>query len=134
MLLIQDYENLTVVDLSNNGIKEIKFATVEKRKEIIWKKEILNSTYIGMHPTVRDPFERRGIYLGQSLVPGAGQGIFAKRDFFSSELVSYLSGVKIDKDDMFPPDLTQDQLEVAGAYAFGFGVSYQLHVADKLHI
>ena len=47
----------------SNGMKELRIETVEARKEILWKRENLNATYIGKHPTVRDPLERRNIAI-----------------------------------------------------------------------
>merc|ERR1712080_760194 len=65
-----------------------------------------------------------GIHVGQSSIPGSGEGIFAKRDFFPGQLVSYLSGLKITEDGIFPPGLTRQEQEVAGSYYFGFGVAF----------
>lgn len=105
----------------SGGIKEISFRTVEKRKEIVWKKENMNDTYIGMHPTVRDPFERRSTYIGESALPGSGEGIFAKRYFLPGKLVSYFSGLKVKQSQIFPPGMNKAEKEIAGSYYFGFG-------------
>jgi hypothetical protein len=37
----------------------------------------------------RDPYERRSVYVANSTIPGAGEGLFAKRDFEQRELLSY---------------------------------------------
>ncbi len=47
-------------------------------------------TYSGFGNTAhRDPYERRSVYVADSTIPGAGEGLFAKRDFEQRELLSY---------------------------------------------
>jgi hypothetical protein len=47
-------------------------------------------TYSGVGNTAsRDPYERRSVYVADSTIPGAGEGLFAKRDFEQRELLSY---------------------------------------------
>jgi hypothetical protein len=47
-------------------------------------------TYSGAGNTApRDPYERRSVYVADSTIPGAGEGLFAKRDFEQRELLSY---------------------------------------------
>jgi hypothetical protein len=38
---------------------------------------------------LRDPYERRSVYVAVSTIPGAGEGLFAKRNFEQRELISY---------------------------------------------
>ena len=45
-----------------------------------------------------DQYEDETVYVGMSGVEGAGEGLFAKRNIFSGDLVSLFSGTKIYKD------------------------------------
>jgi hypothetical protein len=38
---------------------------------------------------LRDPYEKRSVYVAASTIPGAGEGLFAKRNFEQRELISY---------------------------------------------
>jgi hypothetical protein len=61
-----------------------------KHSNPIWRREEVTNNFLGSNPRVRDPYERRNVYVGPSTIPGAGEGLFAKRDMEERELVAYL--------------------------------------------
>jgi hypothetical protein len=61
-----------------------------KNSNPIWRREEVTNNFLGSNPRVRDPYERRNVYVGPSTIPGAGEGLFAKRDMEERELVAYL--------------------------------------------
>jgi hypothetical protein len=61
-----------------------------KNSNPIWRREEVTNNFLGSNPRVRDPYERRNVYVAPSTIPGAGEGLFAKRDMEERELVAYL--------------------------------------------
>jgi hypothetical protein len=61
-----------------------------KNSHPIWRREEVTNSFLGSNPRVRDPYERRNVYVAPSTIPGAGEGLFAKRDMEERELVAYL--------------------------------------------
>jgi hypothetical protein len=61
-----------------------------KNSNPIWRREEVTKNFLGSNPRVRDPYERRNVYVAPSTIPGAGEGLFAKRDIEERELVAYL--------------------------------------------
>jgi hypothetical protein len=61
-----------------------------KNSNPIWRREEVTNSFLGSNPRVRDPYERRNVYVAPSTIPGAGEGLFAKRDMEERELVAYL--------------------------------------------
>jgi hypothetical protein len=61
-----------------------------KNSNPIWRREEVTHNFLGSNPRVRDPYERRNVYVSPSTIPGAGEGLFAKRDMEERELVAYL--------------------------------------------
>ena len=76
------------------GLKELLLvegsATEDSGESLtIWRREDTNATWLGSYPRVMDPHERRSVYVGQSAIPGSGEGLFARRSFLPGELVAY---------------------------------------------
>ena len=53
---------------------------------------------ISRDPLVTDEYEDETVYVEQSMVEGAGEGLFARRKILGGELVSLFSGIKMFKD------------------------------------
>ena len=49
----------------------------------------------GAHPLQRDPYEERTVEVKQSEEPGAKDGLFARRDVLSGEVLAFYSGLVI---------------------------------------
>ncbi len=50
---------------------------------------------VGQNPLVPDPYESRTVQVGPSSFPGAGEGLFARRDLPAGTLVAFYNGVRI---------------------------------------
>ena len=42
-----------------------------------------------------DPLDHRNVYVGKSGIPGAGEGLFARRDILPGEIVALYPGVHV---------------------------------------
>ena len=67
----------------NLGLKDILVKPVKHDPEVIWRKEPNSNKlslphYVGQHPTVMDPQERKSVYINRSTIPSANEGIFAR--------------------------------------------------------
>ena len=74
------------------NLKQLLFQKVAKRK-ILWKRETLFNSF-GQFEKISDPHERKAVYVGESSIMSAGEGLFARRSFDDEQLVSYFGGVK----------------------------------------
>ena len=77
-----------------DGKKELKLQPSAKDSGIVWKKHETNADYIGQHPRVMDPHERKSVYVAGSWLDEAGEGLFSRRIFSPGDLISYYSGQK----------------------------------------
>ena len=50
---------------------------------------------IAKHPVLPDPWESNMVYVANSLLPQGGEGLFAKKDIESKELLSLFNGVRL---------------------------------------
>ena len=69
-----------------------RFILVFLQNDPTFKYSPPNSTWFHQ-PTIRDPYERRTIYVANSS-RGRGEGLFAKRDILAGEIAAYLAGFK----------------------------------------
>eukprot|EP01083_Nonionella_stella_P072254 194666_1 len=53
------------------------------------------SSQISSNPTLPDPFETRFVYVAESTIEGAREGLFAKRDILEGMVLSFYNGVRI---------------------------------------
>ncbi|XP_047658038.1 histone-lysine N-methyltransferase SETD7 isoform X2 [Tachysurus fulvidraco] len=53
------------------------------------------SSCIAAHKTLLDPYESQRVYVGQSLMSGAGEGLFAKIDTDANTIMAFYNGVRI---------------------------------------
>ena len=112
----------TAVDIvgerCKGGIKEILIEPAARDSSVRWEKEETNHWYIGKHPLVMDPYERKSAYVGQSLEPGSDEGLFARRAFLPGDIVSYFGGTKTFSSNMFFNNMTDPEVSSAGSYFF----------------
>ncbi len=54
-----------------------------------------NQTYIGDDPTVRDPLEDKYLFVGNSMIEGAGRGVFLKNAVKKGTMVGFYNGVRM---------------------------------------
>ena len=74
------------------GMKEIMVEQAVSDGEVRWEKEEATQWFITRHPQVMDPHERKSVYVGESLIPGSDEGLFARRSFMPGDIVSYFRG------------------------------------------
>ena len=91
--LVEALEVEVVGERCNSNMKQLLIARVERRKAVTWRRERLFNS-VGEFGRVSDPHERKSVYVGRSSLAGAGEGLFAKKDFVAGDLVSYFGGVK----------------------------------------
>ena len=60
-----------------------------RESNIIWQREDATHNSLGSFAKHRDPYERKAVYVAPSTIPGAREGLFAKRDFEAHEMVAY---------------------------------------------
>ena len=68
-----------------------------------------------------DPHERKSVFVKTSLIPGANEGLFARRAFSPGEIVSYYSGQRTFNSLMFQPNMTEEEKWVTIDTLFGIG-------------
>ena len=109
------------------GLMEIRVkpppASFSTRRDHLlpWRAESFPGEFLAANARRMDPFERRSVYAGPSLVPGANEGIFAKRAFLPGDLVSYFVGVITVEDSFLFDNLTTEEYEEARSYYFNLG-------------
>ena len=89
------------------GIKEIMVETADNNELVRWEKEEATQWYIGRHPQVMNPHERKSVYVGDSQIPGSDEGLFARRSFMPRDIVSYFSGTRTFPRNMFFDNMTE---------------------------
>ena len=103
----------------NANMKQLLFKTVEKI-EVVWRRETLMN-HFGQFGRISDPHERKAVYVGESSIPGAGDGLFAKRNFRSGQLVSYFGGVKSFGQEFWARNRTEAETREAFTHLIGIG-------------
>lgn len=89
---IRGIEAVITAERCYYGIKQIK--TKYKNVDQIWEADDPEMWSAGKTPTIMDPHERKSVFVSNSTIAGADEGLFAKRDFQPGDLISYYGGVK----------------------------------------
>ena len=85
-----------------NGIKEIKVAKPQKDSPVLSHLPP-NMIRIADKPKVMDALDRRNIFIKTG---SFGDGVFAKRNFVSGEIIAYYSGLLWSPKHLFPTNQT----------------------------
>ena len=103
------------------GIKEIQLS-LSTRDNTVWRLAD-TETLLRSFARSMEPHERKSVYIGKSRVEGdttvTGEGIFARRLFLPGDLVTYFSGVKTTREEMFYDNMTSLEEYEASRYCFG---------------
>ena len=102
-----------------NGVKELEL--VVQYPEVIWRREIQTHNNVGSQRRKMDPHERRSVYIKDSPIPGAGEGVFAKRSYGPRDLISYFGGLKTVRENFIFPNLTENEIKNVTSYFYNFG-------------
>lgn len=62
---------------------------------ITYKYDPSTAVHLSSTPLVRDPYEQQTVYVAQSSLEGAGEGLFAKRSLGKGQLVALFNGVRV---------------------------------------
>ena len=68
-----------------------------------------------------DPHERKSVYISPSAIPGAQDGIFARRTFHQGDLVAYFNGVRVREAQILLKNMTKEETYQASQYYFNLG-------------
>ena len=79
--------------------------------------------YIGQHPKIMDPHEKKSVYVDQSFIPRSKEGVFAVRKFLPGDLISYFGGLKTFEENFLLPDMTEEEEEDAASYYYNLGLN-----------
>ena len=55
-----------------------------------------------LDPTATDPYESRMVYVGQSEIPGASEGLFANCEIETGTIAAFYNGSRADPKDFDP--------------------------------
>ena len=109
-VMLEGRSTTIVAERCNDGVKEIKLSRRHKiNKNDLPIFRFYRNTRIRIHePTLMDPFEKNTVFIQTD--DKKGDGLFARRDIESDEVVAYYSGNVVTKDDnlgSMPPNMTQ---------------------------
>ena len=65
------------------------------KEHLLYREDISSSTLISSDPHLTDPFEEKTVYVAQSGIEGAGEGLFLRRNVQDGDLVSLYNGVRM---------------------------------------
>ena len=83
--------NLHVTD----GQLELVVRPTGGKEEVLYRQDVSTSTLISSQPHLTDPFEEKTVYVAQSGIEGAGEGLFLRRDVKAGDLVAFYNGVRM---------------------------------------
>ena len=74
---------------------EVEVRPTAGREHLLHRLDVSTSTRISSDPHLPDPFEERTVYVAQSGIEGAGEGLFLRRDVRAGDLVALYNGVRM---------------------------------------
>ncbi len=81
------------VDTSDSLIWMPKFKMLNTKDSVSYSKS--SRTAVCSCPLISDPYESRTVSVRQSLISGAGEGLFAARYLLKGEVAAFYNGVRI---------------------------------------
>ena len=78
--------------VSAKGLLTLKFTKLAGEKLVFSPSSAVE---LGSQGHIRDAYEDRMVYLAPSLIPGAEDGLFARRDYPPNTLVSFYHGLNV---------------------------------------
>ena len=88
----------------------IKVPKFSKPKGRLYKREISTFDFVTSSPTLRDPYEESVVEVRRSKLPGAEDGVFAKRFIKEETNVAFYQGIKL------PPNYKEEESWEGNAY------------------
>ena len=93
MINVNKVPHLLILSRCKNGILELQF-TKPRQYSPEFKFEEATEKFVTSLPRVRDPLDHRNVFVNQSTIPHANEGLFAKRNIPPRSVIVYLAGVK----------------------------------------
>uniref|UniRef100_A0A8C4R5A3 Histone-lysine N-methyltransferase SETD7 n=1 Tax=Eptatretus burgeri TaxID=7764 RepID=A0A8C4R5A3_EPTBU len=90
-----DAEMVSAHPASFHGVEDGKshFKILKDGPELSFDRS--TSTCISSKPLVPDPYEKKRVYVGPSLIPGAGEGLFALSAMEGGTVMAFYNGVRL---------------------------------------
>jgi len=106
-----------------NGVKELKTQTSKRYENVSWERKEPENLHFKEYGKIMDPYERKSVYIGNSTLPGANLGLFARRNFSRNDLVSYFGGIKLPQSEIIFPNMSLAERQTAGLYYYALGLN-----------
>ena len=74
---------------------EVMVRPTPGKEHLLYREDISTSTLISSDPSLTDPFEEKTVYVAQSGIENAGEGLFLRRDVQDGDLVAFYNGVRM---------------------------------------
>ena len=81
-------------DDAEEGVPVPTFAA-SPQEPVLYRRDVSSGETIGRQPLLPDPYEARTVYVAESGIAGAGEGLFARRDLAEGQLVALYNGVRV---------------------------------------
>jgi len=81
----------------DNSEKMLKPESVEvkERSDKVFSFDLSSNTVISSDPLLEDPYEQKTVYVAESALEKAGEGLFLRRDLVRGELAALYNGVRM---------------------------------------
>jgi len=141
-----------VKTVSMSGVPRLEVEV--KENDALYTRDISTSTHLSSDPLLRDPYEAKMVDVDISTIPGAGMGVFTKRDIPANTIMGYFNGVHKHRADVFsgdkseylvegshenemldiPPDFTSwDSYKASTGHLINHGTEANVEYVDCIH-
>lgn len=72
---------------------------IKEKLDYVYTLDISSQTVMSSHPKMEDPFEQKTVYVAESALENAGEGIFLRRDLVIGDLAALYNGVRMTESD-----------------------------------
>ena len=104
-VLVEGRPAKIVAERCKNGMKEISISKIDQKSQLL---SFSRNNNLRVHdPKIMDPYEKSRVYVSET--KGKGDGLFARRDIETDEIVSYYSGIIWTKDEFEEISLLPNQ-------------------------
>lgn len=76
-------------------ILKVEVEEVKEKLDKVFSLDISSQTVISSHPILEDPFEQKTVYVAESAIENAGEGLFLRRDVSHGDLAAFYNGVRM---------------------------------------
>lgn len=78
-----------------NDHLQLEVGKVKMKEKVKYRLDVSTSTVISATPLIEDPFEEKIVYVAESIIENAGEGLFLKKNVASGDLVAIYNGVRM---------------------------------------